>query len=70
MPQNLDGMNRAADAGLDAAAVQFDALRVHLDALDDEDDCVEVIDDVRAAFVVAFNRHIHAKLRAYLDARA
>ena len=70
MSQHLDGMNRAADAGLDAAAVQFDALRVILDTLDDEDDCVEVIDDIRAAFVVAFNRHIHAKLREYLDDRA
>ena len=70
MPQNLDGMNKAADAGIDAAAVQFDALRSILDNMNDEDDCVEVIDDIRASFVVAFNRHIHAKLRAYLDDRA
>jgi hypothetical protein len=62
----------AANAGLDAAAVQFEALRVDLDALDmteQEQDFYWLMDDARNAFCVAFKRSMKSRLDEYLDAR-
>jgi hypothetical protein len=61
--------NKAADAGLDAAAVQFDALRVILDTLDDEDDALALVRDASAEFVVAFKRSMKQRVTEYLDSR-
>ena len=62
--------NKAADAGLDAAAVQFEALRVILDTLDDEDDALALVRDASTEFVVAFKRSMNRRLSEYLDSRA
>ena len=62
----------AANAGLDAAAVQFNALRVFLDALDmteQEHDFYWLMDDARNAFCVAFKRSMKSRLDEYFDAR-
>jgi len=61
--------NKAADAGLDAAAVQFEALRVILDALDD-DAARTLAQDASAEFVVAFKRLLKKRVTEYLDSRA
>ena len=62
--------DKAADAGLNAAEVQFDALRVILDTLDDEDDALALVRDASAEFVVAFKRSMNQRLNEYIDARA
>jgi hypothetical protein len=61
--------NKAADAGLDAAAVQFEAIRFLLDALN-EDDARTLAQDVSAEYVVAFKRSLKQRVTEYLDARA
>ena len=61
--------NKAADAGLDAAAVQFDALRSILDTLD-EDAARTLAQDVSAEYVVAFKRSLKQRVTEYLDNRA
>ena len=67
---SADVVDAAADAALDAAAVQFEALRVILDAFDDEEDCVELMKDAVAQYVVTFNRSMRQRVREYLDDRA
>ena len=61
---------KAADAGIDAAAVQFEALRVILDAFDDEEACMELLKDAAAQYVVTFKRSMRQRLREYLADRA
>ena len=60
--------NKAADAGLDAAAVQFEAIRSLLDTLD-EDDALALVRDASAEFVGAFIRSMNRRLNEYIDAR-
>jgi hypothetical protein len=66
---SADVVDAAADAALDAAAVQFEALRVMLDAFDDEEACLELMKDAVAQYVVTFNRSMRQRVREYLDAR-
>jgi hypothetical protein len=66
---SADVVDAAVDAARDAAAVQFEALRVILAAFDDEEDCVELMKDAVAQYVVTFNRSMRQRVREYLDAR-
>ena len=68
-PEHTAVNNAAADAGRDAAAVQFEALRVILDALDD-DDARTLAQDASAEYVVAFKRSLKQRVDTYLDSRA
>jgi hypothetical protein len=61
--------DKAVAAGLDAAAVQFDALRSILDTLD-EDAARTLAQDASAEFVVAFKRSLRQRVTEYLDTRA
>ena len=61
--------NKAADAGIDAAAVQFAALRSILGTLD-EDAARTLAQDASAEFVVAFKRSLKQRVTEYLDNRA
>ena len=67
---SADVVDAAADAALDAAAVQFEALRVILDAFDGEEECLELMKDAAAQYVVAFKRSMRQRVREYLDDRA
>jgi hypothetical protein len=62
----------AADAGLDAAAELFKTTKITLDILDVSEDTYsahEITNDVRAAFVAAFERSMTRRLQEYLKKR-